>query len=176
MVSDSTVFQPDVLVTRRSDVGATRLEGAPLLVVEVLSPSTRLTDRGTKRLAYEAAGVPSYWLVDPHQPSLTVLHLDAVATSRRPRWSPTSPTGPRARSRPRWCRRCSSPERWGRTRPEKGAGKEAGRRGQRGATTTTDPHAGALLAPSNGAQHDNARRGPASGRTSGAQADQQLWR
>ncbi len=77
MVSDSTVFQPDVLVTRRNDVGATRLERTPLLVVEVLSPSTRLTDLGTKRLAYEAACVPSYWLVDPHQPSLTVLHLDA---------------------------------------------------------------------------------------------------
>ena len=77
MVSNSTVFQPDVLVARRNDIGATRLERTPLLVVEVLSPSTRLTDLGTKRLAYEAAGVPSYWLVDPHQPSLTVLHLGA---------------------------------------------------------------------------------------------------
>ena len=43
----------------------------------MLSPSTRRIDLGTKRLAYEAAGVPAYWLVDPDVPSLTVLELDA---------------------------------------------------------------------------------------------------
>lgn len=74
--SPTTVLQPDVLVARRSEVGQARLEHPPLLVVEVLSPSTRLTDLGTKRLAYEAAGVPAYWLVDPDGPSLGVLHLD----------------------------------------------------------------------------------------------------
>ena len=75
LVAPATLLQPDVLVARREDVGETRLERPPLLVVEVLSPSTRLTDLGTKRLAYEAAGVPAYWLVDPHEPSLTVLRL-----------------------------------------------------------------------------------------------------
>jgi len=70
-----TVVQPDVLVARKADVAPARLEVAPLLVIEVLSPSTRLIDLGTKRLAYEAAGVPAYWLVDPATPSLTVLHL-----------------------------------------------------------------------------------------------------
>lgn len=73
-----TLLQPDVLVARRADVAATgntRLERAPLLVVEVSSPSTRMVDRGTKRLAFEAAGVQVYWLVDPDEPSLTVLRL-----------------------------------------------------------------------------------------------------
>lgn len=73
-----TLLQPDVLVARRADVAATgnaRLERTPLLVVEVASPSTRMVDRGTKRLAFEAAGVPAYWLVDPDEPSLTVLRL-----------------------------------------------------------------------------------------------------
>jgi Uma2 family endonuclease len=51
------------------------LERTPLLLVEVGSRSTRLVDLGTKRLAYEAAGVPEYWLVDPDGPSLTVLRL-----------------------------------------------------------------------------------------------------
>ena len=32
-------------------------------------------DLGTKRLAYEAVGVPEYWLIDPEAPSLTVLRL-----------------------------------------------------------------------------------------------------
>lgn len=71
-----TLLQPDVLVARRVDVAATgdkRLERPPLLVVEVASRSTRMIDRGTKRLAFEAAGVPTYWLVDPDEPSLTVL-------------------------------------------------------------------------------------------------------
>jgi len=71
-----TVLQPDVLVARPADLTPARLEAAPLLAVEVLSLSTRLIDLGTKRLAYEAAGVPAYWLVDPDVPSLTVLHLE----------------------------------------------------------------------------------------------------
>ena len=76
-LSRSTVLQPDVLVARREDLTSARLETAPLLVVEVLSPSTRGIDLGTKRLAFEAAGVPAYWVVDPDVPSLTVLELDA---------------------------------------------------------------------------------------------------
>jgi Uma2 family endonuclease len=45
----------------------------PLLVVEVASPSTRRTDRTLELATYEAAGVPSYWLVDPDGPTLTVV-------------------------------------------------------------------------------------------------------
>lgn len=74
-LSPTTVVQPDVLVARQSDLTDTRLEGAPLLAVEVLSASTSRIDLGTKRLVFEAAGVPAYWLVDPDEPSLTVLHL-----------------------------------------------------------------------------------------------------
>lgn len=74
-LSRFTVVEPDVLVARKSDLTDARLEGAPVLAVEVLSPGTRRIDLGTKRLTYEAAGVPAYWLVDPDGPSLTVLHL-----------------------------------------------------------------------------------------------------
>jgi Uma2 family endonuclease len=77
VVSSNTVLQPDLLVARRADVAPKSLEHAtPLLVVEILSPSTRLTDLGTKRLAYQAAGVPAYWVVDPEEPSVTVFRLD----------------------------------------------------------------------------------------------------
>ena len=72
-----TLFQPDVLVARRADLGPKRLERPPLLVVEVLSASTRTIDLATKRMAYADAGVAGYWLVDPDVPSLTVLELRA---------------------------------------------------------------------------------------------------
>lgn len=76
VVGPRTSLQPDLLVTRRADLGPARLERTPLLVVEVQSPSTRLVDLNLKRATYEAAGVPAYWLVDPAIPSLIVLHLD----------------------------------------------------------------------------------------------------
>ncbi len=75
VVSEITYFEPDIVVALDAYVGDDRLEATPLLLVEVGSRSTRLIDLGTKRLAYEAAGVPEYWLVDPDEPSLTVLRL-----------------------------------------------------------------------------------------------------
>ena len=75
VISDSTVLEPDVLVARRDDLGTANLAATPLLVVEVLSPSTRRIDRTAKRSAYEEAGVPAYWIIDPTIPSVTVLEL-----------------------------------------------------------------------------------------------------
>jgi len=73
--ADDTVLQPDVLVVRRSDLGERDLEGGPLLAVEVLSPSTRHLDLAFKRARYEAARCPSYWVVDPLQPSIICWEL-----------------------------------------------------------------------------------------------------
>lgn len=74
-ISDLTVLQPDLLVAPRSAFSDKNLPGAPLLAVEVLSPSTRHIDLGLKRSAYEAAGCPSYWVVDPSVPSITAWEL-----------------------------------------------------------------------------------------------------
>jgi Uma2 family endonuclease len=53
----------------------------PELVVEVLSPSTRLVDLKLKRAKYQEAGCPNYWLVDPGLPELRCLALrDGVYT------------------------------------------------------------------------------------------------
>jgi Uma2 family endonuclease len=73
--NDRMQLQPDLLVVPRSDLTGERVDTPPLLVVEVFSPSTRGRDRVVKRRAYERAGVPSYWLVDPEIPSLTALEL-----------------------------------------------------------------------------------------------------
>ena len=75
--SDNTVLEPDILVLRSEDYTPDAWPTAtPLLVVEIASPSTATTDRTLKRAAYEEAGVPSYWVIDPVEPSLTVLELD----------------------------------------------------------------------------------------------------
>jgi Uma2 family endonuclease len=60
--------QPAALVTRFDDLTPRNLPVAPLLAVELLSPSTRLYDRNTKMAAYERMGVRSYWLVDSEPP------------------------------------------------------------------------------------------------------------
>ena len=70
VLGPDTVVQPDLLVATRSAITETELAGAPLLVGEVLSPSTTHIDLGLKRARYEAAGCPSYWVVVPGSPTL----------------------------------------------------------------------------------------------------------
>lgn len=69
------VLQPDILVARRAAVTERDVSGVPLLVVEVLSASTRRRDLGDKLTAYRDAGCPAYWIVDPDGPGLRVLEL-----------------------------------------------------------------------------------------------------
>jgi Uma2 family endonuclease len=76
--TDSEV-QPDVLVACFADLNrnSRNLPVAPLLAVEVLSPSTRLKDLNLKKAHYERIGVASYWILDPNEPgSLIVFELD----------------------------------------------------------------------------------------------------
>ena len=48
---------------------------APLLVVEVVSPSTKTTDYRAKRTEYAARDIPEYWIVDPIEAKVSVLVL-----------------------------------------------------------------------------------------------------
>ena len=60
------VAQPDILVvTDPRQISGRGIEGAPLLAVEVLSPSTRRHDREVKMRRYAALAIPHYWIVDP---------------------------------------------------------------------------------------------------------------
>lgn len=74
-LADDTEVQPDLLVAPRDQFTVKELPGPPLLAVEVLSPSTRRVDLLLKRDRLQAAGVASYWLVDPDEPSLLALDL-----------------------------------------------------------------------------------------------------
>jgi Uma2 family endonuclease len=62
-LDERTHLEPDVAWSRQEIDDALSI-GAPELVVEVSSPSTRAFDRGIKRMAYLAAGVVELWLVD----------------------------------------------------------------------------------------------------------------
>jgi len=65
---DTRPVQPDILFIRadRQPVSGTKFfNGAPDLVVEVVSPSSIKTDRHDKFDVYEQYGVTEYWLVEP---------------------------------------------------------------------------------------------------------------
>jgi Uma2 family endonuclease len=57
------------------------IEGAPTLVVEVLSPTTTRTDRTTKLRLYARYGVPQYWIVDSEAHAIEVYELSGGAYS-----------------------------------------------------------------------------------------------
>lgn len=80
-LADDTVMQPDVLVCRVSDLTERDLPAAPVLAVEVLSPSTRGIDLLLKKDRLQRAGCQHYWVVDPDVPALTAWTLtDGVYT------------------------------------------------------------------------------------------------
>jgi Uma2 family endonuclease len=61
-----------LLVARAHLLTAKNLQGAPDLVIEILSPSTRRLDERLKRDLYERGGVDEYWLGDPDRHTLTI--------------------------------------------------------------------------------------------------------
>lgn len=72
------VVQPDlVVVGDPSQVSARAIEGVPILVVEVLSPSNRAYDRATKAHRYATLGVPHFWIVDPDEKTVECYELRA---------------------------------------------------------------------------------------------------
>jgi Uma2 family endonuclease len=73
------VVQPDLLVVlndRREIIQERGIVGAPNLVVEILSPSSKITDRVDKAALYASSGVQEYWIVDPIAEVVTVYGLD----------------------------------------------------------------------------------------------------
>ena len=77
-LSEVNVYQPDVIYVsnaRRSLLAEHGIEGAPDLVVEILSPATALYDKGPKRKIYARTGVNELWLIDPELKSIQTYEL-----------------------------------------------------------------------------------------------------
>jgi Uma2 family endonuclease len=74
--SDFDVVEPDLLYVSRARVPgiltADNVRGAPDLVVEIGSTSTRRRDETIKRRLYERGGVAEYWVVDPFAAAVRV--------------------------------------------------------------------------------------------------------
>jgi Uma2 family endonuclease len=68
ILSPNDVVQPDILFisqARARIAEEKNVQGAPDLVIEILSKSTRVRDEGIKLERYELLGVTEYWTVDP---------------------------------------------------------------------------------------------------------------
>jgi Uma2 family endonuclease len=77
-LGETETFQPDILFIskeRMEIVEPARINGAPDLVVEILSPATAYYDLRKKFKVYERCGVREYWIVDPDDKSVQVFSL-----------------------------------------------------------------------------------------------------
>ena len=80
----ATPVQPDIVFITKERlhiIKRSRIEGAPDIIVEILSPSNWLTDRREKFEVYAKAGVREYWIVNPiaRTIELFVLRADRYA-------------------------------------------------------------------------------------------------
>jgi len=82
------IREPDVLFMARehADRMGEQAFGPPDLVVEVLSPHTRYTDRMEKSTEYARAGIPEYWILDPEARTAEVFVLQAGAYELLGKW------------------------------------------------------------------------------------------
>jgi Uma2 family endonuclease len=90
ILAPTTVVQPDLIYIgndRRHIVTEPAIEGAPTLLIEILSPTTHQTDRVTKAQLFARYQVPHYWLIDTDQRTLEAYelardHYDLAASAR----------------------------------------------------------------------------------------------
>lgn len=67
VLAEHSIVQPDAIYVgpERAGILGQRVEGAPDLVVEILSPATARRDLGEKLRLYAESGVAEYWIIDP---------------------------------------------------------------------------------------------------------------
>lgn len=76
---EKNIFVPDLIVVLKENESILAkgdfVRGAPDMLVEVLSKSTRKNDLTIKKDAYEQNGVKEYWIIDPYMKSISVYLL-----------------------------------------------------------------------------------------------------
>ncbi|MEW6378326.1 MAG: Uma2 family endonuclease [bacterium] len=85
VLSDTDIVQPDLIFVskeRKLILTEKNIQGAPDIVVEILSPSSQHKDTVIKAKLYKKFGVREYWLIDPQEKQIT-LH-DFSSSQRKP--------------------------------------------------------------------------------------------
>lgn len=74
---DKNWVEPDISVICNPDKLTDRgCEGAPDLIIEIVSPGSRRMDYLTKHILYANAGVREYWIVDPIKKHTTIYQFE----------------------------------------------------------------------------------------------------
>ncbi|MDQ7823360.1 MAG: Uma2 family endonuclease [Candidatus Eremiobacteraeota bacterium] len=88
ILSATSIAQPDIIYVsqgKKAIITGRAIEGAPDLVVEVLSPATLRYDRVAKLQLYARHGVTNYWIVSPEERTLEeyVLQGESYALTQK---------------------------------------------------------------------------------------------
>jgi len=86
VLSPHDVVEPDLMFishARRQIVTVNNIQGAPDLLIEVLSPSNKRYDEVTKHALYERTGVGEYWIVDAARNTVRVFRRNAAGRYER---------------------------------------------------------------------------------------------
>lgn len=78
VLSEHNVVQPDILFVSNDHASVfteKNAQGAPDLVIEILSEGNRRHDEVVKRQLYERYGVQEYWIVDPELETVKIYRL-----------------------------------------------------------------------------------------------------
>ncbi len=78
LFSENDATEPDIVFVSRENesiIKEDNIQGAPDLLIEILSPSTAAIDRKTKFRLYEKYGVREYWLVSPEAENVQIFVL-----------------------------------------------------------------------------------------------------
>jgi len=65
---DRLAYQPDIIFISNDNaniIGEKNIQGAPDMVIEILSPETAYYDLREKFRVFEECGIKEYWIVDP---------------------------------------------------------------------------------------------------------------
>ncbi len=87
VLSDINIVEPDILYVsagRRHIITDANIQGAPDLVVEILSAGNRKYDEVVKFKVYDALGVSEYWIVDPDQETVKIYRQSTAGYKQAP--------------------------------------------------------------------------------------------